>query len=255
MAKVRWRERIAAAAIHFVITLLVSLMVAGLIFFIWFPGAFAEMIGGKKLFFLVICSDLALGPLISLVIFNSNKSWRELIVDYSIVSIIQISALVYGVSAVAFSRPVFVVFTKDRFEVVSAIELDDADLSIANDAKYKTKSWFGPVFVAVQFPTDVEERNELLFSGLNGKDAQLMPRYYRAYETQIDEIRTRSLPLEDLISRHPDKKQELELAVAKSGRLSEDLRWLPVHHRFGFWTALLDAKTGYPVKYLPIDPY
>ncbi len=55
--------------------------------------------------------------------------------------------------------------------------------------------------------------------------------------------------------KHPEKKQELEVAVNQLGGASESLRWLPVKHRFGFWTALIDAKMGYPVKYLPIDPY
>ncbi len=36
---------------------------------------------------------------------------------------------------------------------------------------------------------------------------------------------------------------------------AEDLGWLPVKHSRGFWTALVDRRSGYPVKYLPIDPY
>jgi hypothetical protein len=35
----------------------------------------------------------------------------------------------------------------------------------------------------------------------------------------------------------------------------ERLRWLPVHHRKGFWTALIDDQTGRPVGYAPVDPY
>ena len=41
--------------------------------------------------------DLALGPLISLVIYNSRKARRKLIIDYTIVGAVQIAALVYGV--------------------------------------------------------------------------------------------------------------------------------------------------------------
>jgi hypothetical protein len=196
-----------------------------------------------------------LGPLISLVIYNTKKPCRELVRDYLVVGILQLAALGYGISVVAQSRPVFIVFTKDRLEVITAQELDDADLSAAADEKYKSKSWLGPIRVAIQFPADIKGRNDLLFSAVNGKDAQLIPKYYRAYETQIDTIKTKSTSLEDLISRHPDKKPELETAVAKSGLAPESLRWLPVHNRFGFWTALIDAKTGYPVEYLPIDPY
>lgn len=107
----------------------------------------------------------------------------------------------------------------------------------------------------MQLPSDVSERTDLLFSAVAGKDAQLMPKYYRPYETMIDEIKSKSEPLEILITRHPEKKQELEIAVKTSVSTSAKLHWLPVKNRFGFWIALIDANTGYPVKYLPIDPY
>lgn len=91
------------------------------------------MVGEAKLFLKVVCSDLALGPSISLVIFNTKKSRKELIIDYLIVSAIQLAALIYRVSVVAVSRPVFVIFMVDRFEVVTAVELDGADLKAAVD--------------------------------------------------------------------------------------------------------------------------
>ena len=58
--------------------------------------------------------DLALGPLVSLVIYNSRKSRRELVFDYSVVAVVQIAAMVYGVYVVAESRPVYIAFLKDR---------------------------------------------------------------------------------------------------------------------------------------------
>jgi len=33
------------------------------------------------------------------------------------------------------------------------------------------------------------------------------------------------------------------------------VRWLPVRHRLGFWTALLDAENGKPLRYVKFDPY
>ena len=60
--------------------------------------------------------DLALGPLISLVIYNSRKARRKLIIDYTIVGVVQLAALVYGVYIVAGTRPVYVAFSTDRIE-------------------------------------------------------------------------------------------------------------------------------------------
>ena len=36
---------------------------------------------------------------------------------------------------------------------------------------------------------------------------------------------------------------------------AERVRWLPVHHRQGFWTALIDIDDGKPVAYVAFDPY
>jgi len=33
------------------------------------------------------------------------------------------------------------------------------------------------------------------------------------------------------------------------------VRWLPVHHRKGFWTALIDSESGKPLAYIDLDPY
>jgi hypothetical protein len=82
-----------------------------------------------------------------------------------------------------------------------------------------------------------------------------MPKYFRPYATAIDEIKNKSKSLGDLVSRHPEQKQALDSAIKTLGRAPEGVRWLPVKSRFGFWTALIDADTGYPVKYLLIDPY
>jgi hypothetical protein len=36
---------------------------------------------------------------------------------------------------------------------------------------------------------------------------------------------------------------------------AERVRWLPVHQRKAFWTALIDTQNGRPLAYLNFDPY
>jgi hypothetical protein len=36
---------------------------------------------------------------------------------------------------------------------------------------------------------------------------------------------------------------------------AERVRWLPVHHRLGFWTALVDIQDGKPIEWVAFDPY
>jgi hypothetical protein len=247
-----WRDKLLAFGVHFIVTALLAAAAAALIFAIWFPSPFNEMIGGTKLFELVVGCDLALGPLISLVIFNRGKSRRELTIDYTIVGIIQVAALSYGVWVMAASRPVYVAFSKDRFEVVMAQNVRDSDLAAAPE-QYRRLPLTGPEIVAVDVPTAAQ--SEVLFEELAGHGGHTQPKYYVPYESQLGEIRKRAGTIAALEKIHHEAKGVLEAAVADAKLPAERLRWLPVAVKGEFWTALIDFDTGKPVSYAQLDPY
>src|SRR5690606_16485287 len=126
-----WREKAAAFAVHFIVTLILAACSAALVFLIWFPHPFQEMLGGPELFEILMLCDVGLGPLTSFVIYNSRKSRRALLFDYICVGTLQLAAFAYGIYAVTHLRPVYIVSVGDRIEVVSAAEIDDADLARA----------------------------------------------------------------------------------------------------------------------------
>lgn len=250
-----FKARLKAAAYHLAISVAVVAIVAGVVFGLWFPGPFSDMVHGKQLFLLVLVCDFTLGPLISLVIYNQLKPRAELVRDYVIVAVLQVAALIYGVLVVADTRPIYVVFVADRLEVVTASELDEVDMTQAENPLYRTRSWSGPQLVSVERPTSPEERSKILFSALDGKDIQLMPKYYRPYLQALHQIRERSLPIANLVAHKPGSATLIKFAVRDIGRDESKLRWLPVAHRFGFWVALIDAESGKPLSYVPVDPY
>lgn len=249
-----WRDRFLAFSVHFIVTLLLAGAAAALIFLVWYPEPFGSMLGGLKLFTLVVGCDLALGPLISLVIFDRTKSRRTLLLDYAVVGTVQLAALVYGVMTVANARPVYVAFVKDRLEVISAADIDDADLK-AGAAPFRSRPKWGPELIGTKEPEDPHARSELLLSALNGKDMSALPRYYVPYESSIDDIRKRAQPVAELEKRHPAAQPLVTSAASDLGIPKDRLLWLPVKHARGFWTVLLDAGTERPARYLPIDPY
>jgi hypothetical protein len=247
-----WREKFQAFGWHFLVTLGLAMVAAIVIFFVWYPDPFETMLGGTKFFLLITTCDLVLGPLTSLIIYNSKKTRRALVFDYSVVGVVQIAAFIYGVMSMADARPVYVAFVKDRFEVVIAKEIADQDLQQAQEG-YRTRPKFGPVLVGTQSPTDREQRNSLIFSAMEGKDVQNFPRYYVPYEANVDAIKQRARSLDDLRKRRPEAQQFIE---AEQLNLPEErLRWLPVRSPKGFWTALLDAQTAQLLAYIPVDPY
>jgi len=248
-----WREKFVAFAIHFVLTLLVAAAAAVLIFRIWFPDPFQEISGGTHLFVLIVGCDLALGPLLSLVIYNSRKSRRELIIDYSIVAVLQLAGIIYGIYSIAHWRPAYIAFAVDRLEVIGAGDLNPADVKAAPPPYDSIPKW-GPQLVAVRIPSDLEARNKAMMDAIAGKDLPLVPAYYAPYESQLAEIKSRAKSLEDLERAHPDSRDAIEAAIKSTGVSREQLRWLPIKGRMQFWTALIDAGNGRPKAYVPLDP-
>jgi hypothetical protein len=247
-----WREKLVATAVHFAVTLALAAIAAALIFLVWFPDPFQTMIGGTELFMLVVGCDLALGPLMSLVIYNSRKSRRELVIDYAVVGVVQIAALVYGVTIMSDARPVYVAFSKDRYEIVLAGDIKPAELATARDPKYAHLPWTGPKYVAIVVPP--AEHNEALFEALNGNEDHQRPRFYVAYESQLATVRRRAKPLAELEQKKPEAHALIDAALKKAGAPRDGLSWLPVRHFRGFWTALVD-DSGKVVAWVPLDPY
>jgi hypothetical protein len=248
-----WREKFRAFGIHFATTLFVGTLAAALIFLVWYPAPFAKMIGGFKLFVLISGTDLSLGPLCSLVVYNSRKTRLALWFDYTVIALIQLSALVYGVYSVSQNRPAYVAFVKDRIEVIAAGEIAERDLLEAKGSKYASLSWRGPILVATHVKR--EDQDDALWAGLEGRDIGQRPKFYVDYETRVDTIRKHLKPLADLRRRSAEFERIIGTSLHDLGRPAEDFGWLPVRHTRGFWTVLVDVKTGYPVKYVPIDPY
>lgn len=249
-----WREKAKAFAIHFLVTLTLCAAAATLVFLVWFPDPYQQMLGGTRLFEILVACDLGLGPLTSFVIYNSKKSRRELLFDYSVIGIIQLAAFCYGFYTVANTRPAYVAFVKDRIEVVTAGELDDVDLAKGPE-QYRKRPLWGPQLVSIHEPEDPKEREKVMFSAFEGKDYSVLPLYYVSYEQELANIKKRALPVSDLEKRHPDAKPLVASEVAKLQIPAEKLVWLPVKHRKGFWTALLNPDTLRPVGWLPLDPY
>jgi hypothetical protein len=248
-----WREKLIATAVHFVATLLLAAIAAALIFFVWFPAPFQEMIGGTELFLLVVGCDLALGPLMSLVVYNSRKSRRELVTDYTVIGVIQVAALVYGVYVVAGTRPVYLAFNTDRYEVVTARDIADADLAAARDAQSTKNPRTGPRFIAVDVP--VSESSDALSAALAGREEHQRPRFFVPLESKLEQIRQRAQPLSSLAAAKPQSAAAVEAALQGVAQPRERLAWLPIRHRKGFWTAIIDPATGKPVAYVDVDPY
>ena len=112
-------NKLKASVIHFSLSFIVFVFLFFIITQIWYPGPYFESDGGWQGIQLVIAIDLILGPLMTFLIFNPNKKRREIISDLSIVALIQISVLSWGVYTIYDQRPFAISFYKMAFYVIT----------------------------------------------------------------------------------------------------------------------------------------
>ena len=126
--------------------------------------------------------------------------------DLSIIILFQIIALSYGVFNIAQGRPVWIVYSVDRFELVCNNEIYEKNTQNAN-REYQHTSWLKLQYVATQFSVDNKERNDNLFDEvLAGVSIAQRPERYVPIKTVKNQIKSRSQDLNLLSSFNSDSE-------------------------------------------------
>jgi len=249
-----WPSKFLAFSIHLSISLLVALLAAALVFILWYPYPYREISGGRELFTLIMVVDVIIGPFITLVAFNPDKSRREKWLDFSVIGLTQFCALLYGLWTVAQARPVHMVFEYDRFRVVHAVDVDSELLKRAVPA-LRSLPWSGPTYLSLR-PITANEQVDMTLAAISGMPLSARPELWQSYQAGRDAILTAAHPAEELLNRFPQHQAEIEHAVAATKQSIDTLAYLPLTARGAiFWTALLDRKNAEVLYYLPIDSF
>lgn len=247
----RWK----AFAIHLGISATIGTVVVSAMLLVWYPGSFFTAMGGNDLVLILLGVDVVLGPVITLVIFNPGKGWRLLRSDLAVIGTLQAAALAYGVYVIAEVRPVYMVYTVDRFDIVAANDLKEAELARVADPQFQGVPWGRPRTIAVKSPTDPREQMRIIQSALAGADLQTFPQYYVKYEMLAARALKVSKPVAVLRRRHPEEAARIDRKLSELGRKEEELRFLPLKARTHDYCVLLDAKDGSVVGYLELLPW
>jgi hypothetical protein len=245
--------RFKAGGIHLAISLGIAAIVGSLIYFIWFPPPYFKVTGGNELIVLIMGVDIVIGPLLTFAVFKSGK--KSLRFDLTVIALLQASAFCYGFWVIANSRPVFVVARLDRFIVVTAGEIEDADLKAAKNPQFSHKPLTGPLLVGAVLPTDKKEAQDMLFSGLGGKDVEKFPKYYVPYADVADKMLAEAKPLAELAKRNPLDADIIKRYVETTGKPMDTLAYLPLQGHLDGYTMVLSTQTKQPLDALPIDPW
>jgi hypothetical protein len=169
------------------------------------------------------------GPLLTLVIYKPGK-WG-LGFDLKVIALVQAAFLAYGLHTLWLARPVFLVGTDVRFTLVSASDIDEADLAKASRPEWRKLPWTGPYLVGVLPPADQQSKNALLDTFMTtGKDQEQLPTEYVGYDRVAGLIKANARSASDTP------------AALKTATIG-----LPIYSRDDEGWMQIDAQSGRPV--------
>jgi hypothetical protein len=183
-----------------------------------------------------------------------KKGKRGLLFDLWVIAIVQLAAISWGVFSLYQARPYWMVYSVDRFEVLS---IRDIDRSWITDPRYLKKPMAGPLVVMAHMPADPAAYQNLLREVMfEGKpDLQFRSEYWSLYTERKEDDLQKSRPLAILLDARPDAAGIIDKVVRTYGGDIAGLKFVPVLQNDGEFTAILDAKSGKLIDTLMIDPW
>jgi len=162
--------------------------VIGIIFcfvrFEWYPSFYYAVLQASNIFLIVACAMLLTGPLLVLVAYKADFAR-----DFVVILVLQCTVMFFGVKLLYVERPVFLVFSVDRFVVVTANSINQSTISplVFLDSITNSK----PLSVAAHLPESAD-----LSSMLNvlkgGADIEFQPSLYEPIENQALKIKDKA---------------------------------------------------------------
>ena len=232
----------------------VLVLAALLVFGLWYPSPWRQLLGVAGVFGLVVGADLVCGPLLTLVLASPKKSRRERWVDLSLVGAVQLIALAYGLWSVFSARPVALVFEVDRLTIVSANEVQIDQLSAAPEG-LRALPWAGVKLAGVRGPRSSAEYLESIDMSLQGVTPAMRPAWWVTSDAAKLDVIDKAKPLTELMKLRPQQAAIIESAATETGLPVAQLLYLPLtSSKVLEWVALL-SPAGDVVGYAPVDGF
>ncbi|MCX7089220.1 MAG: hypothetical protein NTV00_14355 [Methylococcales bacterium] len=215
--------RVKAGLIHFCLSLTIFSIIFFILFTLWYPEPYFTASGGWQGLKIAAAIDVVLGPLLTLIIFNPQKSARVLSMDLAVIAFFQTAALVWGIFTIYQQRPVAVVFWEDSFMTVAAIDLNRYNYPLE---QLQQLSKLNPPLIYVEKPKDVEGLKQLLSKI---QDSEIPPHHqtdlYRPLVEHFAEIASQQLPIDKALEHTPTLRPQLDKLLSESKHTVYELQY------------------------------
>lgn len=232
---------------HLSISLIIALLVIGLVSFVWYSFPLAKAVGVTHIFLMILMIDVIIGPLLGLLVYKEGK--KSLKFDLTVITLLQLSALFYGVYSIEQGRPAWLVYNVDRFELVRKNEIVDQNINQAKP-QFQQLSWLKLQFVATEFAKDANQRSDNMFAEiLGGISIAQRPERYVELNKAKKQMQQREQKLE-LLQQY-NNKTDVEKILAKYPQATA---FLPMKASAVDMTVLIDQKANV-VKIVDLRPW
>lgn len=249
------KVRLRAFGLHLSVSLAVAILAAGLVFGLWYPYPYREVSGGRELFLLLMGVDVAMGPTITFLLFTPlKKKRRELMLDCTLIGVLQVAALCYGLWSVSVARPAHLVFEYNRFSVIHANQVPEPLLSRVSPG-IVALPWTGPTLLSLRPFHNEQERLDATMAALQGMALAGRVDLWQPYADARETVLNASKPLLELKQRFPDIVSRADDVLKRADRSWERGAYLPLVGRKVVWTVVIDNQSADILGFLPVDPF
>jgi len=232
---------------HLLASATVLAIVLGTLYLGWYhwPGWYLS--GVTSVVPLLAGVDLALGPLLTLVIANPAKPRRELARDVSIIAAVQLVALLYGATQLWNGRPLYYAFSVKELSVVQAYDLDPTEAAVARDKDLPlAPHWYSlPRWIYAPLPEDAAASQKIVQSALTGGfDVTAMPGHFQPWAAGLSDLRAHLVKVGDSGYFTLAERKTLAERMRAAGFDPERANALPFTGRRRPRLAVFDPKSG-----------
>ncbi|MEW5757060.1 MAG: hypothetical protein AB1810_12210 [Pseudomonadota bacterium] len=241
--------RLRAAGIHLLLSAAIFLVLLYFIVYQWYPIPYFSVDGGWQGIQIMIGVDLVLGPFLTLLIFNPNKTRNKILFDLGCIAVVQLSALIWGVSTVYDQRPVAISYWDGKFYSVTTKELKKQKLT--PDVFEALSDQRPPVIYTRKPQTSEESIGVITWLFTESTSEWNLHFLHERISSHIEDVFRQSKDISAEYEKPEKLTQDFNLILERLGGKKEDYAAIPFMGRYGT-VLLIMNKQGVIVDSLEI---
>ena len=194
------QNRWYAFGYHIVISVVLFISLASVIYFLWYPGFLFKFDGGLEGVQLIAGVDFLIGPFLTLCVYRLGKS--SLKFDLTVIALLQAICLAGGMWTIWQTRPVAVVYALGGFKTISYQTFVDYNIAPAQEDLLKGKwpAWIAVAVTRESLPHFKSLSEQLIFQSNLFYDEKK----YVSYQSYWTQIKTEGISIENAILKSPE---------------------------------------------------